>query len=511
MIDNDLEFGPNHKEMSPQPIKSPSSEDIFGRKTKLLRSPIIKTNPQPQLQSMDTPNKIETAASHVENKVVSDTAIIEKLNKFEKLCETLQKQVDDLKLENQRLKESLTSKAKDTDPPMDIETPSVTEFHTDEEELARETEWILQRNKKRNAKKRKAEHSPEVDIPTQSSKLTKEKNHNINKKPKLPPVILSNISDFNNVQDVMSSQNILYEIKLLNNKQLSIKVNSDNDYRTLTKAMNDANFEWHSYENKATRPCKVIARGLHPTCKPENIVDDLKAQGFNALSAINLTKKKKVKDTQIKDPLPLFMLTFDHSEDIKKIFSITHIVKTKVKIEAIRKRREQIPQCKRCQRFEHTQSFCKREARCVKCAGSHLTIECTLDKKAPPKCSNCHEAHPASYRGCMVAKELQKRRMAKKKVDVTKAKQQKLPTQSTVKEGSYADAVRKGISVSALNPKSSVKVHKSPKKGNSVEDLLIQNLERMNNKFDEISKRLEKIEKRYASMHIGTPRRILKK
>lgn len=487
--------------------------NAFSRSSRMSRSP-GKTKP-PQ-QPVVTPSNSETIASQAKDKAVSDTAIIERLIKFEKLCETLQKQVDDLKIENQRLKESLTSNAKSNDLHMEIETAPATEFHTDEEELARETEWILQKNKKRTTKKRKAESSPEMDSSAQTSKLVKDKTKENTKKPKLPPVILSNISDFNTVQDLMSSQGITYEIKLLNNKQLSIKVNSENDYRSLTKAINGAKFEWHSYENKATRPCKVIARGLHPSCKPESLEEDLKEQGFKVLNVINLMKKKKVNDTQIKDPLPLFMLTFDHSEDIKKIFSITHIVRTKVKIEAIKKRKEQIPQCKRCQRFEHTHSYCKREARCVKCAGSHLTIECKVDKKAPPKCSNCHEAHPANYRGCVVAKELQKRRSAKKKVDVvSKTKQQKLPTPRTVQgttprtaQGeTYADAVRKGKIGSATKPNP----QKPPKTGNSIEDLLMKNLERMNSKFDEISNRLEKIEKRYASMHIGTPRSILKK
>lgn len=490
------------------PQNSPSLDgknevNPFTRNSKTIRSPVLKIQ-----QPLKPQINIETTAPQVKDKVAVDATTIEKLNRFEKLCEALQKQVEDLKLENQRLKESLMSNAKSHDPPMETETSPEGEFHTDEEELERETEWILQKNKKRNPKKRKAEGSPEMDSSAQTSNLVKNKSKENTKKPKLPPVILSNISDFNKVQDIMSSQGITYEFKLLNNKQLSIKVNSENDYRSLTKAINEASFEWHSYENKATRPCKVIARGLHPSCKPESLIDDLKEQGFKALSAINLMKKKKVNDKQIKDPLPLFMLTFDHSEDIKKIFSITHIVRTKVKIEAIKKRKEQIPQCKRCQRFEHTHSYCKREARCVKCAGSHLTINCKLDKQAAPKCSNCHEAHPANYRGCVVAKELQKRRFAKKKVDVvTKAKQQKLPNPSTVQGETYADAVRKGKIESATKPNS----QKPPNKGNSIEDLLMKNLERMNTRFDEISNRLEKIEKRYASMHIGKPRRLLKK
>lgn len=523
------------------PSGDKAGENPFERKSKIVRSPTLKDSHQQQHLQMVTPTTNETTASQVKEKIVDNSAIIERLNHFEKLCQTLQKQVNELKSENQRLQESLIIKEKNKDLPMETATPVTGEFHTDEEELEHETDWILHKNKKKNIKKRKAECSPELDTSVETSKSVREtinvlktKEKETAKIQKPPPVILSNVNDFNTVQNVMLSQNIKYEVKLLNNKQLSINVNSDNDYRSLTKAINEAKFEWHSYENKATRPCKVIARGLHPTCKPENILEDLKALGFKALSVVNLKKKKKENEKQITISLPLFMLIFDHSEDITKVFSITHIVKTKVKIEAIRKQKERIPQCKRCQRFGHTKAFCNREVKCVKCAGSHLTIDCTLDRKAPPKCSNCHEAHPANYRGCAVIKELQKRRLAKKKGVTTKPKQQKKSTSKTVKGVSYSDVARKNISNSASNPsqtkksvtpktnqktqtsqslgKNSAFSNKqiSPKKRTSNEELFITSMERMLTMMDKISARLERIENRYAEKHIGTPRSILK-
>lgn len=496
----------------------------FAKTNRIIRSPVLKSNLQPRSELEKTQNKNETSASQMIEKVSIDTTIEERLNMFEKRCEALQNQVNELLIENQKLKESLSKNAKDIDLPMEIETPAASEFHTDEEELARETEWIVHKNKKKNPKKRKLNSSPEGDI---SNKPSKRKA--IVKKPKLPPVILSEISDFNKVKDALSKQNINYEMKLLNNEQLSFKVDSENDYRILTKAVDEAKFEWHSYQNKADRPSKVMARGLHPTCNPKDILDDLKESGLKITSVVNIIKKRKENDTQIVDRLPLFMLTFDHSEDIKKIFSITHIVNTKVKIEAVKKRNDQIPQCKRCQRFEHTQSYCRRDPRCVKCAGSHLTIDCRIDAKAPPKCSNCHEAHPANYRGCVVAKELQKRRLANKKVEVTKPQQQKLLTPRPVNGALYSDVARKAPSGSVLN-QSQVRRHDTPK-GNTkiqqnklpVKKPIISNrsktpnrndsnhmMERLISKIDEISARLEKIENRYASKHIGTPRSILK-
>lgn len=444
----------------------------------------------------------EASATLAKENVSDNSDIISRLSMFEKMCENLQKQVEDLQKENQLLKNSLKINKRRETHLKDPGIPSTPEFHTDEEELARETDWILCKSKKKNTKKRKAESSPEIE--PEPVRIVKSKPKVNTNKPKLPPVILSNIKDYDPVQKLMSVQNIKYEVKLLNNNQLSIKVTSDDDYRTLTKAINEANFEWHSYENKATRPCKVIVRGLHPTCKPELIQEDLKLEGFNVLSVVNLTRKKRVEDKQTVVNLPLFMLTFDYKEDTKKIFAITHILNTKVKIEAIRKPRNQIPQCKRCQRFEHTQAFCKRDARCVKCGGSHLTADCIIDKKVAPKCCNCQEAHPANYRGCVVAKELQKRRAMKKKADVQSSnkKQQKQITLSKPTRGSYADVVRKN---------SVIPVRQKTQKNLTLNETPMTHFDLLFQKIEEISSRLSKIEEQYASRNIGTPRTILKK
>ena len=236
----------------------------------------------------------------------------------------------------------------------------------------------------------------------------------------------------------------------------------------------------------------LLARGLHPNCDIELMQEDLEDQGFNVISVFNLTRKKNLKDKQVVEKLPLFMISFDHTEDIQKIFSITHIVSSKVKIEAMRKQKERLIQCKRCQSFGHTYSYCKRVAKCVKCAGNHLSVDCTVDKKAPAKCSNCDEPHPASYRGCLVAKELLKRRIEnknkKRNIDrnTTKEnknnmiysksiKQKNEPTRKTLKGVSYSDIAKnkysnsdpkQSLAYKSITPKSKKlqSINKIPKK-----------------------------------------------
>lgn len=448
-----------------------------------------------------------------QNKVMlsSENTILEKLKRFESMCNELQKQVNELKVENTNLKRTISTLTQEK--PLKS-VPAVIDFHTDEEELERETDWILSKSKKnkKGSKKRKVESSPEICSSPEKPTTTKSVFRNIQQTVKVhkpPPVILSNVNDFNHVQVTLSSKSIKYEIKLLNNNQLKINVSSENDYRSLTSALNEGKFQWHSYENKATRPVKVIVRGLHPTCKTEDIVEELKASGFLIENAVNLMKKVKDNEHVSKVPLPLFMLTFSNQQDVKSVFAMTHISKTKIKVEALKKHKDNIPQCKRCQRYGHTTKFCNRDAKCVKCAGSHLTANCKLPKKITPKCANCQEAHPANYRGCLVAKELQKRRQTsiRKVINTPKA----VTLKPTTKSVTYSDVAKGQISACAklndetprrstiISHKQSINAtpnKKNRKKSKSNDDFIMKSMEKMLSMMDKISSRLEMLENR---------------
>ena len=126
--------------------------------------------------------------------------ILLKINKYEKLCEALQKHVNHLKYENQRLTQIISKNdiskntSKESQTPILLTKPSNI-YHTDDEDLAHETEWIVQKHKKRTSKKRKAESSPELETSSQASKSLKtqelpfiinQKRNTKNNSPQLP-------------------------------------------------------------------------------------------------------------------------------------------------------------------------------------------------------------------------------------------------------------------------------------------------------------------------------------
>jgi hypothetical protein len=55
-------------------------------------------------------------------------------------------------------------------------------------------------------------------------------------------------------------------------------------------------------------------------------------------------------------------------------------------------------QCKRCQRFGHTQRNCGYAPRCVACGETHLSGKFSTLKQQL-KCCNCDDKHTANYRG----------------------------------------------------------------------------------------------------------------
>lgn len=177
---------------------------------------------------------------------------------------------------------------------------------------------------------------------------------------------------------------------------------SDSDaYRKIIRYLKERKAEYHSYQLPEERPMRVVIRNLHHTLGCDLIKTELEELGFHVLGVHNVFHPKS------KVPLPIFFIDLQKSEKSGQIFSLKYLYYTKIKVEEPKQRNE-IPQCKRCQSYGHTRTYCNLKPRCVKCAGPHLSSLCKKPKEQPAKCALCEEAHPANYRGCSVHKELKK-------------------------------------------------------------------------------------------------------
>ena len=112
-----------------------------------------------------------------------------------------------------------------------------------------------------------------------------------------------------------------------------------------------------------------------------------------------------VKQRITKKPLPIHYVHIKSPGNNKEIYNITTLLNRIVQLEAPHAKCE-IQQCIHCQQFGHTRNYFWKNPTCVKCAAQHLTSECPRKAKdGNVKCVNCHENHPANYRGCLIHKQ----------------------------------------------------------------------------------------------------------
>jgi hypothetical protein len=69
--------------------------------------------------------------------------------------------------------------------------------------------------------------------------------------------------------------------------QYNINCNNLENYRKAIHVLQKCNFNFHTCENKQTRPIRVMAKDLHYSCKPENIMKSQSDGGFKIIKADN--------------------------------------------------------------------------------------------------------------------------------------------------------------------------------------------------------------------------------
>jgi hypothetical protein len=136
---------------------------------------------------------------------------------------------------------------------------------------------------------------------------------------KPPPIIIYQVRDYDIYNYLNTKLERKYRITLLNSGDLKLNVVTAEHYRTASQMLNEAQFMWPTYENKQTRLMRVVVKKLHNSCTSEQRVRELCWKGYQVIDAVNVLKWKT------KEPLPVFMLTFDRTENIKKIYEITDV------------------------------------------------------------------------------------------------------------------------------------------------------------------------------------------
>ncbi|XP_012246638.1 uncharacterized protein LOC105681471 [Bombus impatiens] len=143
------------------------------------------------------------------------------------------------------------------------------------------------------------------------------------------------------------------------------------------------------------------------------------------------------------------------------IFNIKKTLNTIVTVEPPRYKKD-IPQCMRCQQYGHTKNYCNKSPACVKCTKNHLTIHCPYTRKIEEvRCYNCNGNHPASYEGCEIRKQLQRKlfpALRNRSVDNHQQRQSTTDNEATLKAQNEIKTINRNT-----DPKETEATRKQPK------------------------------------------------
>lgn len=143
---------------------------------------------------------------------------------------------------------------------------------------------------------------------------------------------------------------------------------------------------------------------MHHTVCLDELKSEIEGNGHSVVRIHNIRHRVT------KEPLNMFFIDLVQNPNNKDILQLKYLIHAKIVFELPYTKKE-VVQCQRCQRYGHSKTYCRHPFRCVKCAENHPTAECPKkDNTTTVKCVLCDGAHPASYRGCSVHKEIQLRK-----------------------------------------------------------------------------------------------------
>lgn len=242
----------------------------------------------------------------------------------------------------------------------------------------------------------------------QISDTNKSNGRSINSnEPKPPPVFIPGVTNIAKLLEcllrngVNTNDEITY--KTLRNNEIKLMTNSTSCYRKVINFLSKDNAEFHTYQLKQDRAYRIVIRNIHPSTSVDDIKLAIEEMGYKVRNIINIRHRAT------KNPLPLHFVDLEPSENNKDIYNVQFLLNARIRVEAPRSNTE-IVQCHRCQLYGHTKSYCNRPFRCVKCGKDHDTATCTKSKDSTATCTLCGGNHPANYKGCVVYKEIQRRK-----------------------------------------------------------------------------------------------------
>jgi hypothetical protein len=292
--------------------------------------------------------------------------------------------------------------------------------------------------------------------------------------PPPPPIFIDDVIDIQAmikaIEEVVNKED--YQLKIRNNHVQILPTDPDS-YRKLIKVLKALNAKFYTYQLKQERSFRVILHNIHYSANLDELKYELQNLGHEVTNINNIRHK------MTKDPLSVFFVELKRKPNNKEIYNINRLMNSIVKFEPFIKK--EIVQCKRCQRYGHTQKYCNLNYCCAKCAGPHSTDQCIKPIEILPKCIHCQGDHTANYKGCSVYQTLYNKKYSKIKIkDITIpiSNSQKLSTSI-----SYAEVVQEVQDRPMIHNEQSQNIPVSSPQGTNRLDRLEKLIEQQSEQF----------------------------
>uniref|UniRef100_A0A1B0CFJ6 Uncharacterized protein n=1 Tax=Lutzomyia longipalpis TaxID=7200 RepID=A0A1B0CFJ6_LUTLO len=224
---------------------------------------------------------------------------------------------------------------------------------------------------------------------------------------KTPPLFVEDVKEFEklirSVTEEIGERN--FSIRILKDNVIKIMPGNDVAYTQLVKLFTKEKLNFHTYSLKKNRGVKYVIKGIHHSTSVEWIKEEIESLGHEVW-VIGFFR-----DQRTKTKLSTLSVELKPSSNNKELTKVIRLGCMCVRVEEMRRERRRIPQCVRCQSYNHTKNYCNRDPKCVKCAGPHWSHQCVKKHHGSNvKCALCGGNHTANYKGCDVFREMQKKK-----------------------------------------------------------------------------------------------------
>jgi hypothetical protein len=138
---------------------------------------------------------------------------------------------------------------------------------------------------------------------------------------------------------------------------------------------------FHTFSLPEDRCVRLLLKNLGKRMPDHEIMEEMEAMGIQVQAIMHSDRGGGDLDAEKDRPLtPHFIVSVARVADVAKLRSLTELCGLRIKVETYNAAKGP-PQCKRCQRFGHTQHNCGYAARCVICGDAHPSGTCVTPKQ----------------------------------------------------------------------------------------------------------------------------------